>query len=110
MGPKAVLGFALWWLSLLLVARFSPAVLVAFGVHVSDTWLTRLKNSNAARACAWCQLTSPALIFMSLCCGDGVPSSTALGASSVRVHGSSAVSLMSLYGPLCEFFSLALPC
>ena len=64
----------------------------------------QVKNSNAARACAWCQLTSPALIFMSLCCGDGVPSSTALGASSVRVHGSSAVSLMSLYGPLYEFF------
>ena len=37
-------------------------------------------------------------------CGDGVPAAAALGAGGVRVHGASAVGLVSLDGALYEFF------
>ena len=60
-----------WWLGLVQLCLS----------HLTFMFPTRgyqVKNSIAARACALCQLTPPALIFMSLRCGDGVPSSAAL--------------------------------
>ena len=63
-----------------------------------------VEDSIAACACSLCQFTAPALIFVSLRCGDGVPAAAAFGAGGVRVHGTAAVGLVSLDGALYEFF------